>query len=232
LKRIFIIIIFIIIASGSASAITVDKLKELIVINNSGSADVDAELTISKLTDTVFFYPVRFSNPTDFEIEPKEKFDFTVVNENGISMLRIKYNGNIDDSVFVIISFYVSHVFNIYEHPVIDFSSKQFVNKFQNVTFDKIKNLISGIVLPEGYVISKVNDFNSGGQNGYYNISNNGIRESIELNSSNIDRAGGPSVDFTFRATSKTKLTFAIALVSLIVFIWILRLRKRVYRKK
>jgi hypothetical protein len=232
MKKYLIAISFLILISECASAITIDRMKELIVINNSGSADIDAELTILRMEDSVLYYPIRFSNATDFEVEPKEQFDFTIISENNTTMLKIVRKKVVGDTTTILISFYVSHIFNIYEHPVLDFKSKQFANKLQILTFDKISDFISGVVLPEGYVISNVNSFSSEGENSTYNISNNGIRESIEIKSTNIKKGQSASVDFTFRAANKTKVTIAIVIASLLVFIFVLRMRRRVNKKR
>ena len=230
MKRFIVILFLATLWAGNLFAISVDELKEIVVINNSGNATIDVDIFIKDFNDSILYFPVRFANSSEIEVLPKEKFEFSLTELSGISMIRIRNKGNLNDSANISISFSARDLFKFPDYTLLDFRNRQFVNKFQNITFDEVKYFSSNVVLPEGYEISKINNYAP--YNGMpYEIIKNSIRSNLELKANNIKIGESAFVDFNFRAASKSKITVAIVVASLLIYIWVFRFRKRMRRK-
>lgn len=215
IKKIIIVLAVVIIPINSCYAISVDTLKERIVINSKGDAEIFVNTTIDSAKVFIVKLPWNFSQKVK-KITTVQGFYANLISKQGNKYLLVK---SIDSTLFshIYAKVEVEKFFDFDNAKMKDFGNFTIDYRFMNTTLDKIIYYQAEIILPEGFNVTSVDESFPEQTESNPDIPCKINREEnlnkVVLHSSNLKMGTNAFVQFRFKEENKSYTLLIVLLL-------------------
>lgn len=206
IKKIVLLLAIIIIPLNSCFAVSADSLKERILINSNGDAEIFVNISIDSAKVFTVKLPWNFSQKVK-KITTAPGFSANMISRQGNKYLLVK---SIDSTLFshIYAKVEVEKFYDFENEKIKDYGNYSISYRFMNTTLDKIKFYQVEIVLPEGFNITSVDEsfpeLTESNPDVPYFISREKNLNKVVLHSSKLKMGTNAFINFRLKEEHKT----------------------------
>ncbi len=216
IKKIVILLAIIIVPLNSCFAVNADSLKERILINSNGDAEIFVNITIDSAKIFTIKLPWNFSQKVK-KITTAPGFGANIITKQGNKYLLVK---SIDSTLFshIYVKVEVEKFFDFENEKIKDFGNYTVTYRFMNTSLDKIKIYQAEIILPMGFNITSVDESfpeqTESNPDSPFTISRENKQNKVVIHSTKLKLGTNTFIKFRFKEELKT-YTLLMILIAL-----------------